>query len=199
MDTSIVLPPPRRDLSFPLMGALEARRSRRKWGSGDIGLQVLSDLLWAACGISKAAAGRAKRKRTAPSATNAQEIGVYLLMEGGAYRYDEEGHELMLQAEGDYRGLIGTQRMMRSAPMGLVYVSDYSKLKLYLAKDGETKWFVSGTDAAFIAQNVYLYCAAAGLHTTIIGLVDRQRLHGALGLRPHEQVVYTQAVGPGCP
>ncbi len=61
----------------------------------------------------------------------------------------------------DIRDKIGTQKIMKSAPVGIVFVSDYSRMKTYLAKDEARKWFVSSTDAAFISQNIYLYCAAA--------------------------------------
>jgi hypothetical protein len=57
------------------------------------------------------------------------------------------------------------------------------------------KWFVSDTDAGFISQNIYLYCAAANVSTAVLGLVDREELGGILGLSPHEKVVYTQVVG----
>lgn len=80
--------------------------------------------------------------------------------------------------------------------MGLIYVSDYSKLTKYLAKDDHRKWFVSGTDTGFISQNVYLYCAVATLSTAVLGLVSRNKLHEIMGLKEHEKVVYTQVVGP---
>lgn len=85
--------------------------------------------------------------------------------------------------------------MMHSAPIGLIYVSDFSKYKKYLAKDDNRKWFVSGTDTAFISQNVYLYCTAAKLNTVVLGLVNRDKLQEIMGLKEHEKVVYAQVVG----
>ena len=85
--------------------------------------------------------------------------------------------------------------MMQSAPVGLIYVADHSKLSMYTATDDNRKSFVSGTETGFISQNVYLYCASAGLNTAIIGLVDRNQLHAIIGLEEHEQIVYTQVVG----
>ena len=85
--------------------------------------------------------------------------------------------------------------MMHPAPVGLIYVSDFSRLKKYLAKDEQRKWIVSGTDAAFISQNVYLYCTAARLSTVVLGLVDREHLHKLMCLQEYENVVYTQVVG----
>ncbi len=85
--------------------------------------------------------------------------------------------------------------MMHSAPVALVYVSDYSKMSTYIGRDNHRKWFVSGTDTGFMSQNVYLYCAAAKLSTVIIGLVIREALHEIMDLKEHEKVVYIQVVG----
>lgn len=57
MQTTIKLPPPQKDLDFPLMKALEARRSKRKWKSDPLSKQQLSNLLWAGCGITRSATG----------------------------------------------------------------------------------------------------------------------------------------------
>jgi len=195
MTRTIKLPAPRKDLDFPLMKALENRRTNRKWGGAPLSVQELSDLLWAACGITREGTKRAKSKRTAPSATNSQAIKVYVALEKGLYLYDEKNHRLVRILSEDIRYLIGNQKMMRSAPAGLIFVSDYSKMKTYLAKDENRKWFVSGTETGFISQNIYLYCVAAKLSTAIIGFVDRDKLHDAMGLKEHEKVVYTQAVG----
>ncbi len=195
MQTTVKLPPPQKDLDFPLMKALEARRSKRKWKSYPLSEQQLSNLLWAACGITLPATPRSKSRRTAPSATNSQEIKVYLALEHGLYLYDETRHQLLLIHSRDIRTYIGTQKMMHSAPVGLIYVSDFSRLKKYLAKDEQRKWFVSGTDAAYISQNVYLYCSAAGLSTVVLGLVNREHLHEQMELEAHEKVMYTQVVG----
>jgi len=116
-------------------------------------------------------------------------------MKKGLFRYDEREHQLINIHSKDIRENIGTQKMMHSAPIGLIYVSDYSKMKTYLAKDDNRKWFVSGTDTGFISQNVYLYCVTAGLNTVVLGLVNRNKLHKVMGLKDCEKVVYTQVVG----
>jgi hypothetical protein len=68
--TTLTLPPPTRDGGMPLMEALEKRQSLREFAPTALGEQRLSDLLWAAAGISRAELGG----RTAPSAMNAQEV-----------------------------------------------------------------------------------------------------------------------------
>jgi SagB-type dehydrogenase family enzyme len=195
MVNTIKLPTPQKDLDFPLMKALEKRRTERKWKDDSLSAQELSNLLWAACGITKEKTTKSKSKRTAPSASNSQEIKIYVAMKEGLFLYDEKNHQMIQVLSKDIRENIGTQKMMRSAPVGLIYVSDYSKMKLYLAKDENRKWFVSGTDTGFISQNVYLYCTAANLSTVILGLVNRDKLHEIMGLKEYEKVVYTQVVG----
>jgi hypothetical protein len=46
-----------------------------------------------------------------------------------------------------------------------------------------------------MSENVYLYCAAAGLNTAVLGLVDREKLHDFMGLDEREKVVYSQVIG----
>jgi len=104
------------------MKALEKRRSVRKWNDTPLSEQELSNLLWAACGISKNKYGNVKCKRTAPSACNAQEIRVYVLIDKGVFLYHEENHELIEMIPKDIREHTGTQKMMRSVPMGLFFL-----------------------------------------------------------------------------
>ena len=87
---NIKLPEPQKNLEFPLMKALEIRRTIRKWSDLPIEEQDLSNLLWAACGITKHKTGKEKSKRTAPSACNSQEIRVYTLMKQGVFLYHED-------------------------------------------------------------------------------------------------------------
>jgi len=189
------LPTPQKNLDFPLMKALEKRRSTRKWKSDPLSDQELSNLLWAACGITKEETNKTKSKRTAPSAHNWQEIKIYVAMKKGLFLYDEKDYQLIRILSKDIRENISTQKMMHSAPVGLVYVSDFSKLSSYFAKDDDLRWFISGTDTGFISQNVYLYCAAAKLSTVILGWVNRDKLHEIMRLKECEKVVYTQVVG----
>ena len=196
MANAMKLPLPQKDLDFPLMKALEKRRSTRKWKGTSLSEQELSNLLWAACGITKEETDRAKSKRTAvPSAHNWQEIKIYVALKEGLFLYDEKNHQLIQTLSKDIRGDIGTQKMMHSAPVRLIYVSDFSKLSKYFVKNDDLRWLIAGTDTGFISQNVYLYCATAKLSTVILGWVNRDKLHKIMGLKECEKIVYTQVVG----
>ena len=195
MGKFIKLPPPQKDLSYPLMKALERRRSIRKWDETLISDQDLSNLLWAACGVTKEKYGKVKNKRTAPSACNSQEIRVYVLLPHGTFLYDEENHVLVTIHTRDIREFVGTQKMMKSAPMGLVYVADLSKMTSPFVKREDAQRFSAWVDTGYVSQNVYLYCAAANLGTVALALIDRKKLRKEMGLREHEKIVLTQAIG----
>ncbi len=192
---TITLPNPQKDLQFPLMKALELRRTIRKWTDSPISLQDISNILWAACGVNQISKKEKTIKRTAPSACNSQEIRVCVAIEKGVYEYDEWNHTLTQVLETDIRKHIGTQKMMHSAPLALIYISDYAKMTNPVYSNETRKLFTSAADTGFISQNVYLYCAAANLSTAVLGLVDKVKLHNILELKENEKVIYTQVIG----
>lgn len=185
---AIKLPSPEVDGGKPLMQALQARHSTREFGSKPLSPQVLSNLLWAASGVNRPDTGQ----RTAPSAHDWREIDVYVTTEEGAYRYDSPTHTLQRVVAGDIRHLTGVQDFVAAVPVNLVYVADFERMSEAGAED---KAFYSATDAGFIAQNVYLYCASAGLAAVVRGLVDREALGAALGLGRHQRIILAQSVG----
>lgn len=195
MENIIELPEPQKELEFPLMKALEKRRSIRGWKDTPIPEQEISNLLWAACGITKSKYGNVKSKRTAPSACNSQEIRVYVIMKKGVFLYEEENHRLIRTIAKDIRENIGTQKMMKSAPMGLVFVADLSRMKSPFLKSKEAQRFSAWVDTGYISQNVYLYCAASNLGTVVLALINRDKLHKLMKLKEDEKIVLTQVVG----
>ncbi len=195
MENTIKLPAPKKDLAFPLMQAFEKRRSIRKWQNTPISQEDLSNLLWAACGVTKEKYGKVKHKRTAPSACNSQEIRIYVLSPDGAFLYNEEDHALEIIHSEDIRENIGKQKMMKSAPLGLVFVADLSRMTSPFMRSEEAKRFSAWVDTGFVSQNVYLYCTAANMGTVALMLIDRNILSKKLNLQDHEKIVMTQAVG----
>ncbi len=196
LDMNIMtLPTPQKNLKFPLMKALELRRTKRKWTDAPLSLQEISNILWVACGVNQISKKKKSFKRTAPSACNSQEIKVYIALAKGLFLYDERNHQLVQTLKTDIREHIGTQKMMHTAPLALIFVSDYSKMTNFVFKDENRKWYTSAADTGFISQNIYLYCVAANLSTAVLGLVDRPMLEEIMCLNENEKVVYTQVVG----
>jgi len=177
-----------------LMQSLQERKTSRSFSTKKLPLEVLSNLLWSACGINRPDSG----KRTAPSASNRQEIDVYVAMEEGLYFYNAKAHVLEPVLKNDLRKNTTTfpqpsRSSVEGAPLQLIYVADYSKMSVYT--NDEEKKFYSAADTGLIAQNVYLYCSSEGLVTGVRGLVDRDALSKNMKLRDRQKIVLVQAVG----
>ena len=185
---TLALPPPQTAGTVSLLQALRSRRSSREFSSRPLPLDVLSTQLWSGFGINRPDTGG----RTAPSAHNWQEIEVFAALPDGTYRYDARDHALRLVVAGDLRAGTGRQDFVATAPLNLVYVADFGKM---IDASAEDRTFYASADAGFVAQNVYLYCAAAGLACVVRGLVDRRKLAPALQLRIDQRIVLAQTVG----
>jgi len=185
---AIKLPPPQTSGGMPLMQALQTRHSTREFSTRPLPPQVLSDLLWAAQGVNRPATG----KRTAPSARDWREIEVYVTTADGVFVYEPNAHALRQVLDRDVRALTGRQDFPAVAPLNLVYVADTRRM---VDADEQQKVFYSAADTGFIAQNVYLFCASAGLGVVVRGAVDKEALAMALGLGAHQRVILAQTVG----
>jgi nitroreductase len=184
----IKLPAPKTEGGKPLMQALKDRQSAREFGAEKLPLQMLSNLLWAAWGIN-----RPDGHRTAPSASNKQEVDVYVTLPEGAYLYDATANTLTPVAAGDLRGATGTQPFPATAALNLVYVADLSKAGRS-ATDPQQMLNV-GADVGLIAENAYLFCASEGLATVVRASVDKPALAKLLKLRDMQIIVLAQSVG----
>ena len=185
----IVLPKPQIQGGKPLMEALNLRQSAREFSSEKLPLQTLSNLLWAAFGTNRATGPLGRPGRTAPSAVNAQEIDIYVALPEGLFVYDEASSQLKPGLAGDFRAQAGRGEAQAAAK--LIYVSDYSKLRM---TQGEMLWGFTNADAGFIGQNVYLFCASAGL-AAHFQTPDREALGKAMSLKPTQHALYVQTVG----
>ena len=185
---TIHLPSPSLSGGMPLISALACRQSLREFSPRPLPEQTLSDLLWAAGGINRHDLGG----RTAPSALNAQEVLLYVAMPEGLFLYEPTKHELQLTVAGDVRRVTGNQDFVDTAPLDLVFVADHTRMKLVPAALRQSYAFAT---AGAMAQNVYLYCASAGLATVIRAWFDRDALAQAMGLGADHQLLLSQTVG----
>ena len=181
------LPAPTKEGGMPLMQALSLRRSTREFSARKIPDQVLGDLLWAAYGVN-----RASGDRTAPSWRHIIVIDVYAAMEDGLWLYDPKRHALVPHPAGDIRAQTGQQDFAGRAPLNLVYVANGSRMSELTP---ENRKLYCSVDSAFIGQNVYLYCASAGLATVFRGAVDYPKLARAMRLDHDQFVAFAQTVG----
>jgi SagB-type dehydrogenase family enzyme len=185
----INLPKPQLEGGMPLMQALHARKSTREFSPEKLSTQVLSDLLWAAFGVNRPETGG----RTAPSTHNWQDIDIYVASADGLYMFDAKRHALNLIQAKDIRALTGTQDFVGSAPVNLIYVSDFTRMGSDTSQ--EDRKIAAAIDTGFIGQNVYLYCASAGLATVVRGSIDQDALAKAMQLKSTQSIIVAQSVG----
>ncbi len=184
-DSVRTLPVPQTSIGKPLMQALMERKSSRMFDSKPLSMQDLSNLLWAGFGINRPEKGG----RTAPSAMNRQEIDLYVALPEGMYRYDAKANMLRLVIPADLRELTGTQGFAATASCNIVFVVDRERES---ARGGRS-W--AEVDAAFISENIYLYCASEGLATVVRASVDKKALGVAMKLGKEQEIVFAQSVG----
>ena len=181
------MPPPRAQGGQPLTAALKLRRSTREYSDRVLAAQTLSDLLWAAFGVN-----RPSGDRTAPYWRHVMVIDVYAAMADGVWLYEPKAHALLPHSDADIRAQTGLQDFVATAPLNLVYVAHGERMTDVSAED---RRLYASVDAAFIGQNVYLYCASEGLGTVFRGAVDYPKLARALQLPEGQFVTFAQTVG----
>ena len=174
---SIALNPPDINSGLTVMQAFSKRSSASAFTSEKLKLQDLSDLLWAANGINRADS----KKRTAPSAMNAQDIDIYVFLSDGVYLYNAPANSLDPVVAGDQRTLAaGRQAEYANAAVILVMVSDISRFR-----NGEDnmKLSMAAMDAGIVSQNISIFCAGTGLLTRPRATMDQPKLKEILKLK----------------
>lgn len=179
----IKLPEPKDTSNFTLHQALANRRSVRYIQKTEIDQQTLSNLLWSACGVTQSKvleSGKIANLFTNPTASNHQEVEIYLLNAEGVFLYNPLQHELIKHKHGDYRSMIGKLPMFKMAPVSLCLVSNISKMVHYT--DTFRKNLYSSMDIGYVSENIYLYCSANNMATCACGQIAREELSQLLGL-----------------
>ncbi|MCD8262601.1 MAG: SagB/ThcOx family dehydrogenase [Bacteroides sp.] len=179
-----------------LMTAMSNRKSDRDFQSENLSLKHLSEILWVAYGSN-----REDGKKTAPSALARYPLKVYVLLENGIYLYDAAGHALLPVIEGDHRELAGGFPAVKTAPLNLVFIADYTRYQNTgnemidgFLKVPQTRARFASLDAGHCTQNVYLYCATEGIKTVVRGSVEAGLME-LLGLDDNHEFIVAQTVG----
>jgi hypothetical protein len=185
---------PQADGGKSVLAALKDRRTNRNIKDEALPPQTLSNLLWAAWGVN-----RDDGRRTAASASNAQEIDLFVFLADGVYQYDAPAHRLKPVAAGDQRGKVGRNRNAAKAPVNLVFVANTARFTKAQPqepglKDPEIRASYYNIDCGLIAGNVYVFCASQGLAAWFHNC-DKPSLTTLLGLGADEKVLYAQTVG----
>ena len=194
------------DSGMSVVQALKARRTIRDLSPEPIGLEALSTVLWAANGVNRPSGPFGLEGRTAGSASNSQEIEIYLALETGAYLYDPVAGQLDPVSAADIRPLArtpGQTGIEFHAPVQLIYIANIDRLDHTRGfdepglHDPDVQKAYAYVDMGLIAENVQIICASLGLGAWLHNC-DRKALTRALGLRPEQKVLFAQSVGePG--
>jgi hypothetical protein len=122
----VKLPKPETDGGKSVLAVLQVRKTVRNIREDALPPQVLSNLLWAAWGVNREKGNFGKPGRTAASASNSQEIDLYVALAEGIYLYEAVLHQLTPVVAGDFRALAG-RRGAATGPVNLFLVADLAR------------------------------------------------------------------------
>jgi hypothetical protein len=201
--SQVELPAPRLSRGRSLPESLRRRQTIREISERRLALQLLSNLLWAACGVNRRKGPFGSPGTTAASASNSQEIELFIAMENGIYLFDPQHHRLLPVVAGDSRILAigrGQRNTAMKAPVQIIYVVDIHRLTHTSGfqepglQDPEVQKSYYYVDTGLIAGNVYLFATSQGLACWFHNC-DRTGLARRLKLRAEQRVLFAQSVG----
>jgi SagB-type dehydrogenase family enzyme len=194
---SITLPQPDLEGKMTLEQALAQRRSVRQYAPGPLSLAEVSQLLWAAHGITGP-----NGKRTTPSARAVFPLEIWLAvgdvtdLAPGVYRYVPEDHALSLVAAGDPReGITAAAPRQAGVPTIPVVVAVVGDSALATERFGSRRERYLAMEAGFVVQDVYLQATALGLGTVAVGGYRDAPAREALGLPAGRELLLLMPVG----
>ena len=196
---TIVLPKPEKNGGKSVLASLVERKTTRSISSKQLPMQLISNLLWAGFGVNREIGSFGKKGRTAPSASNSQEIDLYVALPEGVYLYEAIPHHLKPIAKGDYRARSG-RRSAATAPVNIFYIADLSRYDLGPEQpdrkigDPDVQKSYYFTDTGFIAQNIYLFAASFGLAAWFHNC-NKENTIKEFDLKPTQRVLFAQTVG----
>jgi SagB-type dehydrogenase family enzyme len=193
----VTLPAPKTAGTISVEEALFGRRSVREYAATPPDSSEISQLLWAAQGVTNA-----RGFRTAPSAGALYPLEVYVAsgnvtgLPAGVYHYLPESHALELVSGRDVRGDLYTSALMqapvRDAPATIIIAADYNRTT---QKYGERGVRYVHMEAGHAAENICLQAFTLGIGTVTIGAFDDSSVRSVLGLPPELTPLYLMPVG----
>jgi SagB-type dehydrogenase family enzyme len=171
----------------PLGQVIQDRKSIREYAKKEISVNLLSQLLQAANGLTHFEKGY--KLRSAPSGGALYPVDTYIYaadvesLEHGLYRYDVESHSLVMSKSGKFaqrlykasydQGCVGT------SPLIIIFVACFERIT---KKYGERGYMYTHQETGSISQNVYLAATALGLGTVAVGAFKDDEVGSIMGL-----------------
>jgi len=193
------LPPPRERGETSLEEAIARRRSVRRYRRESLSLSQLSQVLWAAQGITSADGLRA-----APSAGATYPLEVYVFvgrdgvegLEQGIYHYDVEDHSLSLHKGGDLRGQLSVaaldEEFIAQAPVDIVICALYERTSWRYGR--RTERYVH-MEVGHVGENIHLQAAALGLAVVMVGAFYDEEVSRVMELEKEVKPLYIIPLG----
>jgi SagB-type dehydrogenase family enzyme len=197
---SISLPKPSFDGKVSLEKTIKERRTIRDFGEKTLSLAHLSQLLWAAQGITDPRMGG----RGAPSAGALYPLEIYILIgvngvektEAGVYHYFPKEHSVSPIKKEDRRKEIASaslgQMWMARAPVIFIITVEYKRIT---GKYGERGIRYALIEVGHVAQNLFLQAEALGLGAGIVGAFSDLEVSKVAGLPSKHEPLLIMPVG----
>ncbi len=194
----IILPKPLKESDFSVEEAIEKRRSVRSFKDESMTLQEVSQILWAAQGITEKERGL----RSAPSAGATYPLEVYLVvrkvdgLEPGVYYFSPEKHLLEQVVKGEKslelkESALG-QDFIKDASVNVVFTAIYERTKNRYGERGEMYVHM---EAGHAAQNIYLQCQSLGLGAVVVGAFNEEEVREIIDAPADEVPLYIIPIG----
>ncbi len=194
----ISLPDPQYESSTSVESALLRRRSVRDYADEPLTLFEVSQLLWAAQGVTDPRTGF----RTAPSAGALYPLEVYAVvgnvdgLAAGIYKYEPHAHALLQVKTGDVRSELTAaalgQTSIRTGAIALIFSAVYERTT---RKYGERGIRYVHIEVGHAAQNVYLQAVSLNLGAVVIGAFQDTQVKTIIHLRDEEEPLYIMPIG----
>jgi SagB-type dehydrogenase family enzyme len=187
----MALPEPRPQEGLSLEETLAQRRSVRSFTEEELTLEEISQLLWAAQGLTAAWGGR-----TAPSAGALYPLEIYVATADGLYHYVPRGHKAIIESQDDLRLKIWEaaleQDAIRESPAVFVITAVYERTA---KKYGDRAERYVKLEAGHACQNILLQAVALDLGAVPIGAFYDDQVQAVLSLPPDHEPLYLIPVG----
>jgi len=194
---TIKLPQPQYDSRSSVESTLLKRRSIRRYTDEPLTLVEISQLLWAAQGVT-----HHRGFRTAPSAGALYPLEIYIVagkvtgLVAGIYKYKSNHHELLKIVEGDKRSELCraalNQSAVKNAPVVILFCAVYQRITFKYGQRGIRYVFI---EAGHSAQNICLQAVSLGLGTVTIGAFNDDKVKKIVNCEADEEPLYIMPVG----
>jgi SagB-type dehydrogenase family enzyme len=184
--------------------ALTLRRTVRDFSAKEIGLSVISQLLWALQGNTRVESISRTEKvfhKGAPSAGKSYPLRVYLAFSKGVARYEPRDHALHVLGEKDVRARLSdaanapaNREAIKTAPVTIVLAADNERaLKTTPIMESAVR-FVH-LEAGHAAQNLMLQAVSLGIGVCSVTSFDIAKIYKVLKLPLKHRPIYLLPLG----